>query len=299
MLSVRVTADHELTVEEVADPVPMPSDAIVALEASSLNRGELSLVQARPAGWGPGQDVAGVVVAAAADGSGPPVGTRVVGRAEEGGWSERVPVRASRLARVPDDVDLAATAALPTAGLTALRTLRMLGSVLGREVLVTGVPGAVGGLQVQLAMLSGARVTAFARQEVEIAGARTITALAGSGPFHGALESIGGQVFADIVRELRPGGDVIWFGSTSGDSAPLLIYDFIGHEDVTIRSFFSYAADTTKDADDLDTLLRLVQTHQLNLEIAMRCSIADVSEAVRLLTAGGTHGKILLTSARP
>jgi NADPH:quinone reductase len=40
-------------------------------------RRELSLLARRADGWRPGQDLAGVVAAAAADGTGPAVGTRV------------------------------------------------------------------------------------------------------------------------------------------------------------------------------------------------------------------------------
>jgi len=299
MLSVRVTADHEVAVEEVLEPVPTSSEAIVELEASSVNRGELSLIRMRDAGWGPGQDVAGVVIAEAADGSGPPVGTRVIGLAEEGAWSERVAVQATRLARVPDDVDLAAAAALPMAGLTALRTLRKLGSVLGRNLLVTGATGGVGGLQVQLAALSGARVTALVRHEQTVAGARALTDLDGSGPFHAALDSVGGDVLSAVVRELSPRADLVWFGSSSGAPSPFSIYDFIGHEDVTIHTYFSYAADAAQDTADLDILLRLVQTGQLALNTARRWPITEAAAAVHHFAAGGTLGKILLTNDNP
>src|ERR671935_185598 len=62
-----------------------------------------------------------------ADDSGPPEGARVVGVADAGGWSERVPVPSHRVAALPDDVDFADAAALPVAGLTALRALREAG----------------------------------------------------------------------------------------------------------------------------------------------------------------------------
>jgi NADPH2:quinone reductase len=296
MLSVRVTADHNVVVREVPDPVPAPNESIIEVVASTVNRGELALIGMRPAGWAPGQDVAGVVASQASDGSGPPAGTRVIGLAEEGGWSERVAVQASRLATVPDDVDLATAAALPMAGLTALRTLRKLGSVLGRDVLVTGAAGGVGGLQVQLAALSGARVTALVRTERTLPGVQTITALVGAGPFDAALESVGGDVFGAVVPVLRPGADLVWFGSTSGKPAPMSIYDFIGHEGVTVHTYFSYAADTTHDTRDLETLLGLVHAGRLKIETAVRWSITDAAQAVQQLAAGGIHGKILLTA---
>ena len=134
------------------EPVPEgPNQVIVEVRAFAMNRGELHLLGQRADGWHPGQDVAGVVVARAADGSGPPVGTRVVGLADQGGWSERVCVPSHRVAPLPEAVSFAQGAALPVAGLTALRGLRLGGPLLGRSVLVTGASGGVGTFAVLLA----------------------------------------------------------------------------------------------------------------------------------------------------
>ena len=63
-----------VAIREIAEPEPKANEALVAVHAFSLNRGELRLFQARPEGWRPGQDIAGVVLRAAADGSSPPAG---------------------------------------------------------------------------------------------------------------------------------------------------------------------------------------------------------------------------------
>ncbi len=149
-----------VAIREIAEPEPLPNEAIVTVHAFSLNRGELRLFQARPEGWRPGQDIAGVVVRAAADGSGPPAGTRVVGLCDWHGWAERAAVPSHRMAALADNVSFAAAASLPVAGLTALRTLRHGAPLLGKRVLITGAAGGVGNLAVQLAARSGARVTA-------------------------------------------------------------------------------------------------------------------------------------------
>jgi NADPH:quinone reductase-like Zn-dependent oxidoreductase len=64
------------------------------------------------------------------------------------------------MAVLPDNVLIEEAAALPVAGLTALRTLRHGAPLLGRRVLVTGAAGGVGHLATQIAARSGARVTA-------------------------------------------------------------------------------------------------------------------------------------------
>ena len=75
-------------------------------------------------------------------------------------WAERAAVPSHRMAALPGSVSFAAAAALPVAGLTAIRTLRHGAPLLGKRVFITGAGGGVGNLAVQLAARSGARVTA-------------------------------------------------------------------------------------------------------------------------------------------
>src|SRR6266567_3508255 len=101
VLAVVNTPSAPMPVElrEVAEPEPAAGEAIVEVHAFSVNRGELALLGIRPEGWRPGQDVAGVVVKAAADGSGPMEGTRVVALADGGGWAQRVAAPTARMPR--------------------------------------------------------------------------------------------------------------------------------------------------------------------------------------------------------
>src|SRR6266700_5699903 len=141
-------------------------DVTVRVTAISLNRGEVNraLSQAE-AGARPGWDFAGVVEAAAVDGTGPAVGTRVVGMLPSGAWAERLRAPSHAVAALPDSVSDAQAATLPVAGLTALHALRQGGLLLGRKVLVDGASGGVGHLACQLAAAAGAQVWGYVRRE--------------------------------------------------------------------------------------------------------------------------------------
>jgi len=84
--------DEPAAIQELPEPEPAANEALVAVHAFSLNRGELRSVVNNGVGWVPGQDIAGVVLKQAANGSGPPAGTRVVALTDEFGWAERVAV---------------------------------------------------------------------------------------------------------------------------------------------------------------------------------------------------------------
>jgi len=100
-----VVVDHaapgRLALREVASPTPLPSEALVQVAAISLNRGETRRAMEAADGWCPGWDLAGVVVHAAADGSGPRAGARVVGFLRSGAWAESVVVPTNALAELP------------------------------------------------------------------------------------------------------------------------------------------------------------------------------------------------------
>src|SRR5262249_54854949 len=136
--------DPLVRLAEAPEPAPRPGEALVAVEAFSINRGETFLLERPRPGLRPGKDVAGRVVQAAADGSGPPVGERVVGHPPLGGWAQLAAVPTAALAVLPEGVDVPVAAALPLAGLTALRLLRAAGPMAGRRVLLTGASGGVG-----------------------------------------------------------------------------------------------------------------------------------------------------------
>src|ERR1700759_31528 len=149
-----------LELREVADPAPARNEALLHIRSFSLNRGELSSFARNREGWIPGQDVAGIVLQQAANGVGPVAGARGVALMDEFGWAERGAVPSHRMAVLPDNVSFSQASTLPVAGLTALRTLRHGGALLGRRVLITGAAGGGGMLAVPIAAHSGARVTA-------------------------------------------------------------------------------------------------------------------------------------------
>ena len=127
-------APGKLAVKPVELRDPDRDEVGVRVTAISLNRGETRrALQVAEPGWRPGWDFAGTVETAAADGSGPKPGTRVVGLLPSGAWAERVNCRSHAVAALPDAVSDAAAATLPVAGLTALHALRQGGLLLGRK----------------------------------------------------------------------------------------------------------------------------------------------------------------------
>ncbi|MCU1644729.1 MAG: hypothetical protein JWN03_5004 [Nocardia sp.] len=292
MKALTATADDRLiTLTELTDPAPAVGEAVIAVEAFSVNRGDYFALtgvygtEVVP-GHVPGQDVAGRIIAAAADGTGPAVGARVVAHAAGGGWAEQVAVATDAIAALPQQLPAAAAATLPLAGLTALRLLRRAGDVAGKRLLVTGASGGVGHLVVELAIAAGATVTAVAAtrergQRLADYGAEVLTDIeAATGLFDIVLESVGGDTFAAALRHLAPGSTVVWFGQASRQPIQLDFFDLFGATPFTLHHFPHWVADTT-DAEDLTELVRLAAGGIIHPELGRT---ADWTETVTVLT---------------
>jgi NADPH:quinone reductase len=289
-----------VTLADVDDVNPAAGEAVVAVEAFSVNRGETFLLERPAPGWRPGKDIAGRVVAAAADGSGPPVGSRVVGHPSARGWAERVAVPAADLVELPGDVPTDVAAALPLAGLTAVRLLRRAGSLIGNRLLITGASGGVGHYVTELAVASGAEVVAVSRRGEQLAalGAQVVAEVGDApGRFDVVFESVGGESFPVARHKARPDGLVIWFGQAS--LQPITV-DFFDWVDGTIGAPITQFVHTESDrpqAADLATLVRLVAGGRLHPEIGTRLPWEHTAQVIDDLRGRRLRGNAVLTLA--
>ena len=258
---------------EVPEPAPAANEAVVEVRAFSLNRGELRLMQVRPEGWRPGQDIGGVVLRQAADGSGPKAGARVVALTDNGGWAQRVAAPTHRLAELPENVGFEEAAALPVAGLTALRTLRHGAPLLGKRVLVTGAAGGVGHMAVQIAARSGAHVTAVVgspERGRHVRGADVVVAGIdqAAGRFALILEAVGGASLATAIARVEAKGTIVIFGNSSGEPTPINFRDFAEHPNARVQSFSYFTSEAEERfAPDLALLASLVGEGSLKLAL--------------------------------
>lgn len=307
MQAVHTTGDSEapIAIAQAPLPVPQPSEALVRVHAVSLNAGELRRARKRGGGEPIGWDFSGIVERAAADGSGPAEGKRVVGFVANGAWAEYVAAPSRQLGVLPDAVTFNDAATLPIAGLTALRTLRRGGDLRGKSVLIVPGTGGVGLFALQLAQRDGAGVSAVIRSAKNDALVRGLGAAsvyvgpgagaAGAAKFDLIVESLGGDSLGAALAMLAPDGAVVSFGQTAGATTTFAADVFYATGGATLHGFIIFHdAQRAPVVDDLEHLAALVGAGDLVTNIDAIVPFIQFAEAISTRTDRALSGKVVV-----
>jgi NADPH:quinone reductase-like Zn-dependent oxidoreductase len=216
----------------------------------------------------------------------------------EGTYAEYVSAPATMVAKKPESVDFAESAALPMPGLTALNLVDAVNLQEGEIVLIVGATGGVGSYAIQLATRRGARVIATARRENE-AFVREL----------GAAETIdhskGGLV--EVVQAAYPNGidaviDLVSDRDALGRIAGLVkeggrlassVYA-VDMEELAGRGIEAANIGIQADAWRLEELRRMVDSGELSVRLERTFPLEDAPEALEESRTRHVRGKIVL-----
>ena len=304
-LVVDRSSDAGVRIGQAPEPRPAPDEAVVRISAFSVNPGDLAALAGLNEGSVPGWEAAGHVVRAAADGSGPEVGTAVTTFGYAGAWAEYRAVRTAMLGTAPADADLAAVSTVPVAASSALRALRELGAVLGRRVMITGATGGVGRYAIQLARLAGAEhiaVTSAAEErdeELRALGARSVVAdPAAAALAFGVIDTVGGDLLVRAFDRLDDRGVLVALGNLDTGGSRFTHGALMATPDRNRRTIVSFHQfDGTPLAPDFTWLSHRLADGTLRPSLAWRGPWSRADEAIGEMSRGRVRGKVVMEIA--
>ncbi len=217
LLCTRLGGPEDLSLEDVADPVPEPGEARVRVSVAALNFFDTLIIagkyQVKPElPFSPGGEACGIVEALGEGVEDFAVGDRVMVHVSYGTARERIAVPVARLARVPDGVSDEVAAGLSITYGTTLHALVDRARIQpGETLVVLGASGGVGLAAVELGKLLGARVIACASSPDKLEVARA----------HGADDLIDYKAdnLREALRRLAPEGVDVVYDAVGGDLA--------------------------------------------------------------------------------
>src|SRR4051794_20719689 len=293
-------------------------DVVIRVACSSVNyKDALATIPkgqvARISPLVPGIDLAGTVV------EGPGEGTEVLvhgydlGVAHHGGYADYARVPGDWVVPLPDGMSTRQAMAIGTAGFTAALAVARLERHGVQEgdgpVLVTGATGGVGSTAVSILAARGYEVVAStgkdARAYLESLGAAEVVGredVAGDGKPLGrqrwaaAVDSVGGDVLAGVLPQIRYGGAVAATGLTAGIKVEPRVMPFI------LRSVALIGVDSVQPrmeerAEIWRRLADDLRPPQLEDAIAREITLEELEPALDSILQGGLTGRTVVRVA--
>lgn len=304
-----------LQIVEVEKPAPNDDQVLVKVRAVSLNPAEAHLRNgmflARP-GSGLlkprqtmlGADIAGRVEAVGKNVTQFQVGDAVFGRRAPSGFAGYICVSERPVVLKPANITFEQAAAVTTAGLTALQSLRDNGQIqAGQSVLINGAAGGLGTFSVQIAKAFGAHVTGVCSTRnldlVRSLGADQVIDyrredFTRTGACYDLiLDNVGNRSISDIQRALKPQGICVITGFTS----PGLLFQHL----VLGRWVSRFGSKKIGNMishirkEDLLLLKELMEAGKVTPFVDKVYPLSQVTEAYRYLESKHARGKIVVT----
>lgn len=291
-----------MALEGVSLPVPAAGEAIVRVDAASVNpvdykirRGDYALVGDDNLPYVLGRDFAGVIESIHGAGAGLSVGDRVFGMlcVDRGTYSNRVLAKIGEMTHQPMRLSAIEAAAVPLAALTAWQGLFDQGRLqAGQTVLIHAAAGGVGHFAVQFAKARGARVVATASGD----GVDLVRRLGADHVIdyrRERFENVAGQV--DLVYDLV-GGDTLqrsWALIRQG-GALISALDDPSEEEAEQRGIRALRYTAHPSVSQLDEIRAWIDAGRLQVIVQQVIPFADAMSAHRLIEQGHVHGKLVL-----
>ena len=236
----------------------------------------------------------------------PGAGFNILGMPLNGTLAEKIKIPMSNIFEAPSHLTDAQAAALPLAGGTAYRALFTKGHASeGKVVLIPGIGGGVALIALQFAVATGCKVFVTSSSNEKIERAIKLGAVGGVNykdanwakelrtmvkPYKGidcVIDGAGGPAFTAYLKLMKPGGKLVTFGATAGNSKPLVLPNlFLPNIDICGTAMAS--------SHEFAAMVRLVNEHKIVPIVDSVHPFENIGDAIDKMRNGLLFGKLVI-----
>ncbi len=311
-----------LRTTDAAKPTPQTGEALIKMTLSPIHnhdlwtiRGEYGYKPELPGAIG-GLEALGTVEAVGEGVDSVMIGKRVAVSGIHGSWAEYFTAPADGVLPLPDNISDIIGAQLIAMPFSALALLETLKAKKGDWIVQTAANGAVGKIMVVLAKKRGINLLNLVRRdeavsELQDLGTENVLstddgdwkeraqALIGKAGAVSAIDSVGGDISADLVDLLGVDGELVVFGSATGAPMPLSSGALI-MKHITVKGFWGARVGSEMDPNErkrlIGELVKLAATGELQLENGGVYPLDQVSAAMTAALTPARVGKVMLSA---
>lgn len=298
---------------DMPDPVCGPDDVLIAVEAISIEGGDLINRRStqQPSPWIVGYAAAGTIVAVGKNIRHRGVGQRVTAFDMQGSHAELWAVSATRTWLVPDGLEMAEAATLPISFGTAYHCVITKGQLRRAEtVLIQAAAGGVGLAAVQLAHQAGAEVIAVAsgserqarlralgathlidrRSEDVVEGVRRLTGGKGADL---VIDPVGSTLQGSLSA-LAAEGRLVFVGNAGGGGLTVELWQPMQNNQTLHGVFMGALFERPAVHDTVDMLLNAAVEKRLQVVIDRTFALSDAASAHEYAETAGPFGRVVM-----
>lgn len=319
---------EELEIKEVDNPTcSSDHDVLIRIVYSGVAWATTLMVQGKyqrkaPLPFTPGTDVSGVVIEVGKKVTHVAVGDRVCCVLDYGGYAEQVAVHERHVFKLPDDVSLAKSTALPTSYMTAYGAFFWRGKLTSdMSVLIHGAAGGVGLAAVDIALTLGCVVYAVVRGDDKVNFLKNrgckhvidsskasfkdaIKELTDSEGVNLIIDPIGGDVLNDSLRCLADGGIHIVIGFIQGTisqiPANILLLKNISVAGFYLGQYMGWGITDERVRyapffrEGMEKLIEWMQLEKIDPVICKKFPFEDYKDAMKMVQNRKSIGRVVL-----
>ena len=310
----------QLALEDFADPVPGPDDAVIDVMAAGVNFPDTLIIQGKyqvrpPLPFVPGAEAAGVVRAVGANVNHIQPGARVIALGNHyGSFAEQQAVPGASLLPMPDEMDFITGAGFGLTYGTSYYALKQRAALQpGETLLVLGAAGGVGLAAVELGRAMGARVIAAASSDDKLAVAEAAGAVEGINYSSESLKDrvktltdgkgvdvvydpVGGELSEQALRATGWNGRLLVVGFAAGDIPRIPLNLPLLKNNAIVGVFWGawMAREPDASRQNYQELFQMYRDGVLQPLVSQVFALDDFLAAFDTLTERRARGKVIL-----